>query len=506
MLGKVIPDASPGVAPDGAPTPGRVPPATPWGAAAPQAARSPGVPVPAPAQPGDAPLDSAPLTGTELLLIFGFWTLIALLSTANSLALPRSGTGPWHPVIPFAYELVGIANAYMWCALTPLLIILTRQFSIERSTWKSWTMFAALGLGVGIGVDIATTWLRARLFYPAVAFSVIDFANSWVHTRLLYPSAPISAEMVGRAQVRRLWFMNEFIVYVAVLAAGFARNFFYRYRARVQEAVRLQAQAAQLSAQLADARLAALRTQLNPHFLFNTLHAVSALVERDPRGVRRMIARLSELLRTSLDEADEPEVALTRELSFIERYLDIIEIRFQGHLQVALHADADVRDALVPNLILQPLVENAIKHGISKLAEGGHIEVEAHRSGERLVLRVRDNGPGTEGLPAPEGVGLRNTRARLAAMYGTEQSLMLHPAEGGGLVAEVSLPYHTSSDLRTAAVTPESAPAESAALPGPAGTQAARVEPPRGMDPAPSGTEPGTKPAPARGPVRTAQA
>ncbi|HTY50782.1 MAG TPA: histidine kinase [Steroidobacteraceae bacterium] len=437
----------------------------------------------------EAAQDSTPLTGTELLLIFGFWTLIAVLSTANSLALPR--TGPWHPIIPYAYEVVGIANAYMWCALTPLMFVLTRHFGIERSSWRTWIMFALLGLVVGIAVDLATTWVRARLFYPAAAASIIDFAGGWARTRLWYPASPVSAEMAGIAQVRRLWFMNEFIVYVAVLAAGFARNFFFRYRARLHDTARLQAQAAQLSAQLADARLAALRTQLNPHFLFNTLHAVSALVERDPRGVRRMIARLSDLLRTSLDEADEPEVPLTRELAFIERYLDVIQIRFQGHLQVQIHADADVRDALVPNLILQPLVENAVKHGISKLAGEGRIEVEAHRSGERVVLTVRDNGPGTGPVPAPQGVGLRNTCARLSAMYGPVQSLMLLPAAGGGLVAEVSLPYHTSSDLRAAAVLPESvqtaeaaatvATAATAAAPG--GTRApdaAGTEPARG--------------------------
>ncbi len=209
-------------------------------------------------------------------------------------------------------------------------------------------------------------------------------------------------------RLRRLWFVNDFIVFVAVLAAGFARNYFWRYQGRREEAVRLQAQAAQLQAQLADARLSALRMQLNPHFLFNTLHAVSALVERDPRGVRRMIARLSELLRTSLDEADEPEVPLQRELTFTERYLDVIQIRFQGHLQVEMHADDNVRDALVPNLILQPLVENAIKHGISKLSNGGHIEVCAIREGERVIITVRDNGPevSLDQTPSPHSLGL----------------------------------------------------------------------------------------------------
>ena len=451
MLERVNPD--PGLR-----VPAAVPASTPAPASASgrNTASAQPVSVQAAALPGPDTPDSAPLTGTELLLVLGFWTLIAVLQTANSLALPRTG-GPWHPVVPFAYELVGIANAYMWCALTPLIFVLSRQYSIERSSWRSWSMFVVVGLVLAVSVDLATSWVRARLFFPTGApGNPIDFVNSWARTRLFYPAAPMSVEMADRAQLRRLWFMNEFIVYVAVLAAGFARSFFFRYRARMQEAVRLQAQAAQLSAQLADARLAALRTQLNPHFLFNTLHAVSALVERDPRGVRRMITRLSELLRTSLDEADEPEVPLTRELTFTERYLDVIQIRFQGHLHVQLHADAGVRDALVPNLILQPLVENAVKHGTSKLAGGGHIDVEAHRSGDRLVLSVRDNGPGNSGQgSALEGVGLRNTRARLAAMYGPEQSLMLRPADGGGLVAEVSLPYHTSSDLRAQAIAPE---------------------------------------------------
>jgi two-component system LytT family sensor kinase len=170
--------------------------------------------------------------------------------------------------------------------------------------------------------------------------------------------------------------------------------------------------------------------------------------------VRRMIARLSELLRTSLDEADEPEVPLQQELTFTERYLDVIQIRFQGHLHVDMRVDDNVRDALVPNLILQPLIENAIKHGISKLSSGGHIEVRATREGERVLISVRDNGPEVDLAkpPSPHSLGLRNTRARLAALYGLVQSLTLKHADGGGLIAEVSLPYHTQNDLRTSAV------------------------------------------------------
>jgi LytS/YehU family sensor histidine kinase len=255
-------------------------------------------------------------------------------------------------------------------------------------------------------------------------------------------------------RLRHLWFMNEFLYYIAILAGGVARDYFLRYQARREEAIRLETQAAQLQVQLADARLAALRTQLNPHFLFNTLHAVSALVERDPRGVRRMIARLSELLRTTLEGADEQEVPLSQELTFTHRYLEIMQIRFQGRLVIESQIEPGALDALVPNLILQPLVENAIKHGVSKIDDAGRIEIHAHRDGARLVMSVRDNGPrvGENGLRAGDGLGLRNTRERLSELYGTEQSLTLRPAGDEGVIAEVSIPYHKRSDLRTTGI------------------------------------------------------
>jgi two-component system, LytTR family, sensor kinase len=374
------------------------------------------------------------LSRTELLLILGFWSLIGILTSANYLIEPRAH-GPWQPLVPFAATMVTFANSFMWCAVTPAIIFFASRLAMERTRWPTRFMFVVIGMVLAIVIDLATSYVRQHVFYYA-------------------SPTPISPDMAAMARLRRLWFVNDFIIFVAVLAAGFARNYFWRYQVRREEAVRLQAQAAQLQAQLADARLSALRMQLNPHFLFNTLHAVSALVERDPRGVRRMIARLSELLRTSLDEADEPEVPLQQELTFTERYLDVIQIRFQGHLHVDMHADDNVRDALVPNLILQPLVENAIKHGISKLSSGGHIEVRATREGERVIISVRDNGPEVDLLkpPSPHSLGLRNTRARLAALYGPIQSLTLRHADGGGLIAEVSLPYHTQNDLRTSAV------------------------------------------------------
>jgi two-component system, LytTR family, sensor kinase len=410
-------------------------PAYPWRMSEPFHSTIPGA-VPSSMQGvADAYPERAPLTRTEFALILGFWTLIAALTSANSLIEPRT-TNPWQPVIPLAQVVLAFANSYLWALLTPPIFRLASHYTLERSTWSTRVMFVVIGLVLAIGVDMATSYLRSQLFYAP---------------------APLSPEMIAIARLRRLWFMNEFIVFVAVLAAGFARNYFLRYRVRREEAINLKAQAAQLQAQLADARLAALRTQLNPHFLFNTLHAVSALVERDPRGVRRMVARLSELLRTTLDEADEPEVPLHREITFIERYLDVMQIRFQGRLQVRMQVEPEVRYALVPNLILQPLVENAVKHGVSKLTGTGRIEIGARLDGERIVLVVRDNGPtiGAGTVHPAEGLGLRNTRARLKQLYGSAQNLTLRAVEGGGLAAEVSLPYHTSADLRTSAIAAE---------------------------------------------------
>jgi signal transduction histidine kinase len=378
-----------------------------------------------------------PLRPIEYLLIVGFWTLIALMSTANALLDPF-GRGP--TAVPRSVPItMAFFTSYLWAVLTPLILWLAGRFSVERRNWpQRLVLFLAVGLALAISVDMVTNFLRFEQLY-AIRRSV--------------------GELGPVTRVRRLWFMNEFLIYIAVLAAGFARDYFLRYRARREEAIALQAQAAQLRAQLAGARLAALRTQLNPHFLFNTLHAVSALVERDPRGVRRMIARLSELLRVSLEGVDEAEIPLERELAFTRRYLEIMQIRFEGRLEVAEVIEPGVEAALVPNLVLQPLVENAFKHGIDRLEGVGRIEVHAGRAGQRLVLSVRDNGPGLAGgQPVAEGLGLRNTRMRLTQLYGAEQSLVLRAAAGGGTVVEISLPFHTAGDLKTSAVIDEAVP------------------------------------------------
>jgi signal transduction histidine kinase len=387
---------------------------------------------PLPAGPlADSQSERVPLRPVDLLFIFGFWTFIALLTSANTLVDPG---GRNFPVMPTAPVAVAFIESYVWAVLTPLVFALTSQSPLERGhLLPRISLFFVVGMVIAVGVDVVTGFMRFDVFHVTRG----RFADAGPIWRL-----------------RHLWFMNEFLVYIAILAGGLARDYFLRYRSRREQTIRLQAQAAQLQAQLADARLAALRTQLNPHFLFNTLHAVSALVERDPRGVRRMIARLSELLRTTLDGAEEQEVPLSQELTFTHRYLDIMQIRFQGRLSIESRVDPGVLDALVPNLILQPLVENAIKHGVSKIDDAGRLEIHARREGERLILCVRDNGPAVDDveLRAGEGVGLRNTRERLSELYGSEQSVTLRPAEDEGVIAEVTIPFHKRTDLHTVGV------------------------------------------------------
>lgn len=372
-----------------------------------------------------APPERIPLRRNDLLLIVLFWTFIAALTAVNSFIDPR-GRG-LQPVLPAAPLAIALIESFLWAVITPFVFGLVSRYGIERSS-----RVARVALFLGVGLVLAV---------------LVDEIVSYFRWQVLFVPRRPPPDFGGFVRLRRLWFMNEFVIYIAILAAAYARDYFMRYRARREEA-------AQLQAQLADARLAALQAQVNPHFLFNTLHAMSALVERDPKGVRRMIARLSELLRTTLDGANEAEVTLAQELTFLKRYLEIMQIRFQGRLEVRVRIAPGLDNALVPNLILQPLVENAFTHGIGKLEGVGRIEIDARRESERLLLSVRDNGPGIAGGAGSttEGVGLGNTRARLEQLYGAAQSLTLRTHDEGGLLVELSLPFHTSDDLRTASV------------------------------------------------------
>jgi signal transduction histidine kinase len=356
----------------------------------------------------------------EGALIVAFWVFLAALSVANRLLDPRrSGLDVIPPSVPI---VLALCESGLWAALTPLVFALAARFSPSRGRWL-WRLplLLAAGLVLALFVDLSVGLARDTLL----------------------EGLPRRSEPPGLWRgVRRLWFLNDFIIYLGVLAAGTAREYFRRYEARHQEALRLRAEAVALQAQLAEAQVAALRMQLNPHFLFNTLHAISALVGRDPAGVRRMIARLSELLRATLDESSPAERTVDEEVAFIGRYLEIMLVRFEGRLEVETSVEPGAGDALVPTLILQPLVENAVKHGVGA-RRGGRIAVAARRVDGRVELSVRDSGPGPPpGDPsAAGGIGLRNTEARLRQTYGDDQRLTIRAAEEGGTLAVVEVPY-----------------------------------------------------------------
>jgi two-component system, LytTR family, sensor kinase len=359
----------------------------------------------------------------EVALIFAFWTFLAALSIANRVLDPR---GPMQHAAVTPPILLILFESYLWAALTPLVFGLAARFALGGARWV-WRL--PLLLGVGLVMAFA-----AHLLVELLRVEVLQI--------------PRRGPAGGVMPVRLSWFLNDYIVYLGVLAAGFARDYFRRYEARNQEAARLQAEAAVLQARLAEAQLSALRMQLNPHFLFNTLHAISALVERDPAGVRRMIARLSELLRSTLDESAQAERTAEQEMDFVARYLDIMKIRFQDRLEVVTELDPRARAALLPTLILQPLVENAVKHGVARVRQGGRIVVRVERAGDRLRLTVRDNGPGVgPGAEEGGGLGLSNTRQRLQQMYGAGQDLRLTRLAEGGTLAEVEVPFRPAHDV-----------------------------------------------------------
>ena len=357
-----------------------------------------------------------PLRVVDIAAIGAFWLALAMISAVGRDLDPRI------PDIPNRVAAAVISATYieyaLWAVLTVPIWWLASRYSIEGGR-RIGRILLCIGAGIilAIVVDALLFKVREELMEPLGRFR-------------RRPPAPL----VG------LGFLDDLMVYFAVLGAGVARDYYLRYRARIEETTRLQAQ-------LMEARLDALRSQLNPHFLFNTLNAVSALVERDPRGVRRMIARLSDLLRHTLDESTETEVPLSRELDVLEEYIELMQIRFQGRLEVAMHVADDTRAALVPNLILQPIVENALEHGVAKSSGAARIQLRSRRDRDRLIVTVTDSGPGLATTASDgEGIGLSNTNERLQTLYGPAYRVTLRTVAGGA-EAEIIMPFHTSHPL-----------------------------------------------------------
>jgi len=358
-------------------------------------------------------------------IILAFWGTFALLSIGQDAVGDGAVLFRWG-------EAVGELIEYgAWALLTPFLFRLAAAFPVVEDAHRP-----------------RVRPLRNGLLHITTGFAVailIDLSEELVGLGL---NASAASTPPLLQQVQQFWFLDELMVHVVVLMAGFARVYYLQKREREAEAERLATRAESLEAQLTEARLDALRMQLNPHFLFNTLHAVSTLVDRDPAGVRRMISRLSELLRHVLDEDAPQEVPLSQELDVLDDYLDIQSIRFQGDLDTTIDVPSPLHDARVPNLILQPVVENAIRHGAGQVRGTGRITVRGRCDYDRLVLTVQDNGPGVD-PDQTDGLGLRNVRARLQELYGDDHTVRFDTPSDGGTRVTLALPYHTGTALYT---------------------------------------------------------
>jgi LytS/YehU family sensor histidine kinase len=236
-------------------------------------------------------------------------------------------------------------------------------------------------------------------------------------------------------------YMAESLFTYAVVA-GIAHALAYARVLREREVAREQ-----LQTQLARAQLQALKAQLHPHFLFNTLQAISTLVHLDPGRAERVIGSLSELLRGALAHHDAQEVTLREELAALHPYLEIERTRLGARLAVELEIDPEALDARVPHLLLQPLAENAVRHGIAPLRGGGRLEITARRSNQTLRLSISDDGAGIAGPPREGAVGLANTRARLERLYGSAHTFLIHSAPSRGTRVELELPFTCRATL-----------------------------------------------------------
>jgi signal transduction histidine kinase len=301
-------------------------------------------------------------------------------------------------------------------ALTPITYHLARRFPLRRPR-LSRNVLAHLGGALVLCVGWAGAGVAMR----------IVLGTTW-------QGVPLSRQLVSWTLISLPW---SVFIYFAVLGCMHAFAYFVEARER-------ETQAAQLEAQLAGARLGALRMQLHPHFLFNSLNAITVLVrDQHTREATRMLELLSDVLRQVLRTDPSHEVPLADELRFLDQYLAIEQVRFSDRLTVVFAVDANVRDAAVPGFVLQPLVENALRHGLADRSENGVVEIGARREEGDLLLWVRDNGVGLPGgeVPRGAGLGLANTRERLATLYGTRARLDVTHAPDGGAMATVRLPY-----------------------------------------------------------------
>jgi two-component system, LytTR family, sensor kinase len=356
-------------------------------------------------------------------VIFLCWTALALIFTGQNYVNQAWWTDTIYWKVPLATELCWV---YSWNIATPLILRLLNRFPLQRGK---------LPRSIGIHAFAAPFF-----FITSSAISVITY-------RLILGPYPRSKSLFDSFRSVVIGgFATGLLIYLLIIGISLAINYYRGYRDR-------ELQASNLETRLVEAQLDALRMQLHPHFLFNTLNSISVLMRRDIDAADRMLLQLSNLLRVTLARDAAHEIKLEQELEILERYLEIEQIRFQDRLIVRMHIDPSALDALVPQLFFQPLLENAIRHGIADREAGGEIDIRAERQNGMVHLQVRDNGPGVNASHGNliEGVGLSNTRTRLEYLYGSSSRFEVGNAEAGGLIVAAAFPFHTETIIEVEA-------------------------------------------------------
>jgi two-component system LytT family sensor kinase len=357
-------------------------------------------------------------------LYFLLWTVLGLFYFSQGVTQRLLG----YDATPWWHYLVGwLLGVYIWAFLTPIILLLGRKFPLERRNWLRRTAL--------------------QLLLSAV-FSVVELTlETALYSRLhLFPTF-VNNFRGSLAPLLIRGFHGDILNYWIVLGVQWGVLYYRRYQERSREVLKFELRASELQSQLMSAQLNALKMQLQPHFLFNTLNAITVLVRQQrAKDAEQMLGHLSDLLRRVLEDIDTQEVSLRRELEYLQLYLAIEQVRFADRLRVEVSADPQVQEALMPQLILQPIVENAIRHGIGQSSSAGRILINASKSDGTLELRVQDDGPGLSPKQASldPGIGLANTRARLQQLYGQDARLEIRNCERGGVIVTMIIPFHVS--------------------------------------------------------------
>jgi two-component system LytT family sensor kinase len=353
----------------------------------------------------------------RLAIIWGIWTFIGLVFTLQGYFTSYRSERP----VPFVDSLhMQMIWAYLFALATPFVLWASTRLPLERNNW---IRNALLHVPISIALSVLLTAMGRVLIWLGWGWPL---------------GKPLTFESITRFVVGN--FTEAIGIYLLIALIGYAFSYYRRFREG-------QVRTLQLEAQLSQAQLQALKMQLHPHFLFNTLHSISALLNKDGEAARKMITRLGDFLRLTLENSGSQEVTLQQEMEFLGCYLEIERVRFQDRLVTRIDVAQHTLDAKVPNLILQPIVENAIRHGIAPRSTPGLIEIEAKQRNGALRIQVRDNGPG---LPAhrtsenvfKKGLGLANTETRLEQLYGPAHSFSLSNNPDGGLIVTLEIPFH----------------------------------------------------------------